>query len=456
MKETNKTELFETMPVPKAITKMAVPTVMAMLVTVLYNLADTYFVGMLNDPLETAAVTLAAPVLLAFNAVNNLFGVGSSSMMSRALGLKDYDTVRRSSAFGLYCAFFSAVLFSAFATIFRLPLLHLLGAGAENMAPTSAYMLYTVSLGAAPAILNVVMSYLFRSEGASLHAGIGTMSGCVLNIILDPFFILPQFLNMGAAGAGFATFISNCVALIYFLVLMFVRRGKSFISIHPRDFRPSRRIVREVFGVGIPACIQNLLNVVGMTILNNFCAAFGSEAVSAMGISHKITMIPMYVALGISQGAMPLVGYNFASGNHKRMKQAVLFSIKVGVTVALAGAALYWIFAGPIIRAFMENELVVEYGSAFIRGFCIAQPFLAMDFIAVGVFQACGMGGRSLVFAILRKIVLEIPAIIILNKIWPMYGLSYSQFAAELILAIAAVIFLIRIFRNLEKKTALK
>ncbi len=452
MKETNKTELFETMPVPKAITKMAVPTVLAMLVMVIYNLADTYFVGMLNDPIQTAAVTLAAPVLLAFNAVNNLFGVGSSSMMSRALGLKEYDTVRKSSAFGLYSALICALLFSVFATIFRQPLLHLLGAEEENMAATSAYMFYTVTLGAAPCILHIVMSYLFRSEGASLHAGIGTMSGCFLNILLDPFFILPQFLNMGAAGAGFATMISNTVALLYYLVLLFVRRGKTCISVDPRDFRPSRRIVKEVFGVGVPACIQNLLNVTGMTILNNFCAAFGSEAVSAMGISHKITMIPMYIALGMSQGAMPLVGYNYASGNVKRMKQAVTFTVKVAVSISVAGAILYWFFAGSIMKAFMENTLVVQYGSAFIRGFCLAQPFLAMDFIAVGVFQACGMGSRSLLFAILRKIVLEIPAIIVLNIIFPMYGLSYAQLVAEVILATAAVIFLARIFRKLEKR----
>ena len=174
------------MPIPKAVMQLAIPTVISSLVMVIYNLADTYFVGMLNDPIQNAAVTLAAPVLLAFNAINNLFGVGSSSMMSRALGSKDMDTVYKSSAFGFYCALFSGLLFSVLYTVFSAPLLVVLGANAETAQATGGYLMWTVSFGAAPAILNVVMAYLVRAEGASLHASIGTMSGCLLNILLDP------------------------------------------------------------------------------------------------------------------------------------------------------------------------------------------------------------------------------------------------------------------------------
>ena len=210
MKDEKKTDLFERMPVPKAVMTLAVPTILSSLVMVFYNLADTYFVGMLNNAVQNAAVTLAAPVLLAFNAVNNLFGVGTSSMMSRALGRKDYDTVARSSAFGFYCSIFSGLLFSLLCTVFSGPLMVLLGADAETMEATAGYLFWTVNLGAAPAILNVVMAYLVRSEGAALHASAGTMSGCILNIILDPIFIMPWGLNMGAAGAGCATFLSNC------------------------------------------------------------------------------------------------------------------------------------------------------------------------------------------------------------------------------------------------------
>src|SRR5699024_10747901 len=188
--------------------QLSLPIVISSLVTILYNLADTFFVGMLNNPVENAAVTLVYPVTLAFNAVNNLFGVGVSSAMSRNLGCKEYNQVRICSAFGFYGALASGLLFSLPCTVFRTPLLALLGTDAQTLDATMGYMKWTVLCGALPAILNVVQSYMVRSEGSPLHASIGTMSGCLLNIVLDPIFILPWGLNMGAAGAGLATFLS--------------------------------------------------------------------------------------------------------------------------------------------------------------------------------------------------------------------------------------------------------
>lgn len=452
MEDAKKTELFESLPIPKAVMQLAIPTVISSLVMVLYNLADTYFVGMLNDPIQNAAVTLAAPVLLAFNAVNNLFGVGSSSMMSRALGRGDMDTVYKSSAFGFYCALISGILFSLLYTVFSAPLLVVLGASEETAKATGEYLLWTVSFGAAPAILNVVMAYLVRAEGAALHASIGTMSGCFLNIILDPIFILPWGLNLGAAGAGCATFLSNCVACLYFFVLLFVRHGRTYVCISPRQFRPTVRIVRGVCGVGVPASIQNLLNVTGMTVLNNFAASFGSDAVAAMGIAQKINTVPFQIALGISQGIMPLISYNYASGNTRRMKKTFFFTARISLMFLILVMLGYLFFADSLVRMFMQNEGIVAYGTAFLRGMCLAMPFLCMDFLAVGVFQACGLGKNAFVFAILRKIVLEIPALFLLNWLFPLYGLAYAQLVAEVILAAAAVIVLARLFRRLEHR----
>ncbi len=452
MENTSKTQLFEQTPIPKAVMTLAIPTIISSLVMVIYNLADTYFVGILNDPVQNAAVTLAAPVLLAFNAVNNLFGVGSSSMMSRALGQKDYDTVYRSSAFGFYCALASGILFSVMYSLFHTPLLHMLGTDRGTFAATGEYLKWTVSFGAAPAILNVVLAYLVRSEGSSLHASLGTMSGCVLNIILDPFFILPWGLNLGAAGAGLATFLSNCVACIYFFVLLYVKRGHTYVCIKPSMFGFRRTIVLGVCGVGIPASIQNLLNVTGMTVLNNFTSSFGADAVAAMGIVQKINMVPLQIALGTSQGIMPLISYNYASGNIKRMKQTLLFTAKITLSFLTVVTIGYYLGAGGLTSLFMKNEIIVGYGTKFLHGFCISLPFLCMDFLAVGVFQACGMGKKALVFALLRKIVLEIPALFILNYLFPLYGLAYAQFAAEFILAIAAVLVLMRLFQGLQKQ----
>ena len=450
MAQTNdKAYLFESMPIPKAVANLSIPMVVTSLVMVIYNLADTYFVGMLNDPIQNAAVTLAYPVMLAFNAVNNLFGVGTSSMMSRSLGAGDYEKVKSCSAFGFWGAVFSGLTFALVCTVFRTPLMLLLGADETTMAATGQYMLWTVSFGAMPAILNVVQGQMVRSEGAALHASIGTMSGCILNIILDPIFILPWGLNMGAAGAGLATCISNGVACVYFLVLARVKKGKTFVCMDIRRLKnlPSS-VVLGILGVGVPASIQNLLNVLGSTILNNFTAAFGATAVAAMGVAHKINMIPMQIALGFSQGIMPLVSYNYASGNRKRMKEAILFAMGIIVPAMAAVTAGYWFGAPGLIHLFMDNPEIIAYGSRFLQGMCLGLVFLSVDFVAVGVFASLGMGKYSLTFAILRKVVLEIPLLFVLNHFFPLYGLAYAQFLAEVILAIAAVVMLVRIFRQ--------
>lgn len=321
--------LFETEKISTAILKLAIPTVLSSLVMTIYSLADTFFVGMLNNSVENAAVTLSAPVLLAFNAVNNLFGVGGSSMMSRALGRKDYATAYKSSAFSFYLSIVAGILFSALAFFFNSELLVLIGADAVTVRATQGYLKWTVVFGAVPSILNVVMAYLVRAEGSAMHASIGTMTGCLLNIVLDPLFVLPQFIGMGAEGAGLATFISNCVAVLYFLVLLCVKRKETYVSLSPRNVCFKRFIVLGVCAVGVPASIQNLLNVTGITLLNNLTSGYGADAVAAMGIAQRLNNVPFSIANGFTQGLMPLVSYNFASGNYKRMKDGVRFSAKV-------------------------------------------------------------------------------------------------------------------------------
>lgn len=450
--DNEKTYLFEAMPIPRAVAELSIPMVVASLVMVIYNLADTFFVGMLNDPVQNAAVTLVYPVMLAFNAVNNLFGIGTSSMMSRSLGRGDYEMVRSSSAFGFYGAVFSGLLFTLLCTLFRNPLLALLGADEITWEATAGYMLWTVNCGAIPAILNVVQGQMVRSEGASVHASIGTMSGCILNIILDPIFILPWGLNMGAAGAGLATFLSNCVSCGYFFVLARVKKGKTFISLDIRRLKTmSKEVVTGILGVGVPAAIQNLLNVTGTTILNNFTAVYGASAVAAMGVAQKINMLPLQVCLGFSQGIMPLVSYNYASGDRKRMKNAIVFSMGLILPIMLAVTVGCWFGAPSLIQMFMDNADIIAYGSAFLRGLCLGMVFLFTDFMAVGVFSALGLGRYALVFAILRKVVLEIPLLFLLNALFPLYGLAYAQFVTEVVLAAAAILMLMRIFRQDEK-----
>lgn len=445
----SRTELFESKPIPKAVAELSVPMVITSLVMVIYNLADTFFVGMLGNPVQNAAVTLIYPVMLAFNAVNNLFGIGTSSMMSRALGKGDYEQVRISSAFGFYGAVFSGLAFALSCTLFRGPLLRLLGADSVTIEAAGNYMFWVVSCGAMPAILNVVQAQMTRAEGASLHAGIGTMGGCILNILLDPVFILPWGLDMGAAGAGLATFLSNCAACVYFLILARVKRGNTFVCMDIRRLKHlTKDVVAGILTVGIPASIQNLLNVTGSAILNNFTAAYGASAVAAMGVANKVNNLPMQICLGFSQGIMPLVSYNYASGNHKRMKGSILFGLRIVLPVMALVSVAYFLWAPWFIGLFMDIPEIIAHGTRFLRGMCLGLTFLCMDFMAVGVFAALGKGKYALAFALLRKVVLEIPLLFLLNRLLPLYGLAYAQFQTEVVLTLAAITMLVRIFRQ--------
>lgn len=450
MEQQGNKELFEETPVPKAACKLMIPTVISSLVMIIYSLADTYFVGLLNNPEETAAVTLASTVLLAFNAVNNLFGVGTSSMMSRALGSKDYDVVSKSAVFGFYCSLISGLIFSLLCFVFKNPLLNILGADSETVYATSEYLKWTVIFGASPAILNVVLAFLVRAEGAAFHASIGTMSGCILNIILDPVFILPWGFNMGASGAGLATFISNCVACAYFIILLFVKRKNTFISLNPKKFCFRKNIVTGICSVGIPASIQNLLNVISMTILNNFTASYGADAVAAIGIAQKINLVPVQVAMGGGQGIMPLISYSYASGNNERFKSTIKFMAKIMLPSMIIVALICWINSDILISMFMEEEQIIKYGVVFLRGFSIAMPFLVADYMIVAVFQGIGMGKQSFVFAVLRKVIFEIPAVFALNYIFGYSGLTYSSAVAEVAMSFIGLYVLKKILNKIR------
>lgn len=448
----NKTYLFEKAAIPKAVLALCVPTILSSLVMVFYGLADTYFVGMLNDPLQNAAVTLANPMLMMYNAVTALFGVGSSSLISRALGSKNYEQVKRSSATGIFLAIFSGILFTLAFTFFKTFILSLLGADAATINATSEYLKWTVTLGAVPSIFNITMAFMIRSEGAAIHASIGTMCGCFLNILLDPIFILPFGLNMGVAGAGCATFISNCAASVYFIGFLYFKRKETYISLSPSKITLTKNMLFSICSVGIPAMAANLLTVTSQVILNNFTAIYGSSAVAAMGIAMRIDTIPLNIGNGLSSGIMPVIGYNYASGNVKRMKEALMFTIKCAVSFIGAVALIYFIFAQVPVSWFISNQEVIDVGAGLLRGLCIALPFYCFDSIAAGVFQACGFGRYSLLFTIARQVCLMIPLIFILDFFFPLYGLAYSYFVSEVVLSFFAFYMLRQIFKQLEKE----
>lgn len=443
----SRTWLFEKEKISKAVFRLSIPTICSNLVMILYSLADTFFVGMINSPAQSAAVSIISPVLLAFNAINNLFGVGASSMMSRAMGAKDYKTLRRSSAFGFYGSLFCGVLFSLFCALFASPLLTLLGASGETLDPSRRYLIWAVILGAPFAILNVVMGYLVRAEGNTLQASIGTMSGAFINILLDPIFILG--FGMKAEGAALATMISNVCACLYFYGYLYVKRKSTLVCISFREFGFKRNIVSGVCAVGVPASIQNLLNVVSQVLMNNIAASYGTTAVAALGIAFRSSQVLMYVGMGISQGVMPLIGYTYAARMISRMKECIFYTMRLSILILFALTVLYELFPAQIMEAFIRDPDTVAIGSVLIRGMALSNPFLAIDFMNVGVFQACGKGAQSLILAILRKGVFEIPFMFLFNSLMGINGIGFSALAAEVLMAAISLTML----RALLKKT---
>lgn len=447
-KDLNKEELFERMPVTKAIFTLTIPMIITSIISIFYNLSDTYFVGILNDPIQNAAVTFVAPAMTLFYAVTNLFGIGGSSLMSRKLGEKDYASVEKASATALYFGLFFSLLLSAITLIFNSQMLHILGTSSETESITKQYLFWTVGVGAIPGIMNLLISFLLRAEGRSLQASIGNIAGCVLNIILDPIFILPWGLNLGAAGAGFATFISNCCSFVYFMFLLFKLKGKTYVSINPKNFTLNPEILKNIFVVGIPGVFQNILNVIGMTILNNLAGNFGTDAVASIGIVNKLNQLPIQVVFGFSQGVMPLIGYNYAAKNFPRMKSVIGKTFKITLS-CLAAIVCLNIFAGEyLVRFFMDNDSIVKIGYQFLKGSAISLPFMCIDFVVVGVSQSFGIGKCALIFSFIRKAFLEIPFLYIFSSGFGLYGLAYTSAAGEIIMAAIALVVLKKLLKR--------
>ena len=447
-KKVTREELFEKSPVWNAIFSLTIPMIISSLVAMVYNLSDTFFVGVLNDSVQNAAITLTAPAMTLFYGITNLFGIGASSLMSRSMGQKDIQTVKRAAATGLYLAFCGAIMLSVVTTLFNGQTLHLLGTDATTYRATKDYLFWTVCLGAIPSIMSIMFSYLLRAEGRSLQASIGQMSGCILNIILDPFFILPFGLNLGAAGAGLATFVANCVACTYFLVYIMKQKEHTYVCINPAFVTLKKNILGSIFIVGIPGVFQNILNVFSMTILNNIVAEYGADVVASVGIANKINQLPIQIVFGFTQGVMPLIGYNYAAKNFGRMKEVIKKTYMVTLSALLCILVLFNVAGQPIIRFFMDNNEIVKTGAWFLSGFGISLPFMCIDFMVVGISQSFGMGKPALIFSFLRKLFLEIPFILLLNSVAGVLGIAYAQCATEVIMAIVAFFVQLSILKN--------
>ncbi len=311
---TDKTYLFETMPVKKAVLKQIIPSIAGQMIVLIYNLADTYFVGMLNEPIQTAAVTVVASPFLLLTVVSNLFGVGGASLIARALGQHDKARAKQISSITFWYGLGSAVIFSVLFGLLASPILRLCGATDATYDIALGYAKWVIIIGGAGTILNILLADIIRAEGNSLIAALGVSMGGVANIILDPFFVLPKFLGMGAVGAGAATAISNMLAALFLLSYIFAKRKSSVISIAPGHLKYIGEHIRGIVSIGIPSAVQYALTVVAVSMVTKFVSGYETAAVAGYGIARKLDWLPLYFSIGVSKGMLPLLAYNYSSG----------------------------------------------------------------------------------------------------------------------------------------------
>lgn len=420
-------DVFEKYPVPKAVFTMALPTVLSMLVTVFYNMADTFFVGQTGDANQVAAVSLTTPVFLLSMAVGNIFGIGGSSFISRLLGEGHEEKAKKVSSFCCY----GCILFGIFMMIFFLGgmnlILKLIGADANTSGFAKDYLTY-IGYGAVFVVFSNAFGNIVRSEGAAKQAMIGMMLGTVVNIILDPIMILG--LNMGVAGAALATVIGNICATLYYLFYFW--KGKTVLSISPKLFSMDRDILTGVFSIGIPASLNNVLMSLSNIVLNIYLVSYGNAAVAGMGVAMKVNILVILVCLGMGMGVQPLVGYNYGANNHHRMKQVIKFGILCNICIGTLVTLIYCIFTQPIINAFINDPDVIAYGITMLRVLMISGPFIGIMFVFNFSFQAMGKALPSLLLSIGRQGLFFFPILILSNKLFGLDGVIFAQPLADI------------------------
>lgn len=453
-----KKDLFENTSVGKAVLKLALPSVLGQIILVIYNMADTLFIGMTGSDELITAVTVCMPAFMFLSAVSNLFGVGSASVISRALGREDARRARLASAFAVWGCLTVTVLYCLAVFLLRDGFLDLLG-GSDPVVHrnAAAYLTVAVILGGTATSMSTLMSHLIRATGFSFEASLGIVIGGVLNIGLDPLFmfvILPK--GQEALGAAIATALSNLCSLCYYLLVIIFRRKRFSLSIRFRPEMLREGIPSDIFRVGIPACLMTLCENISYAVLDNLIAASGTAAQAGIGVAKKVNMLAHSFVRGMSQGVLPLIGYNYASGSRKRMKSVIFFSAGVSFLIALSCLGVNALFSEELIGLFIRTEAdSLRYGAAFLRILSIGAPFSAWAYAVISFFQATGRGGSSLILALMRKGLIDIPLMFLLNKRIPTFGIVAATPITDILCCVtAAVLFAIFIREHGTDKSA--
>ena len=382
--KTDQTELFEHTPVRRAVLALILPTVISHIITVVYNMADTFFIGQMNDPDQVAAATLSLPLFFMLTGIANLFGIGGSSLISRSLGAGDRDKACQGAAFSIW----AAAAYSAVIWLLRPALLSWLGADSGTYRYCADYVLWTTVLGGVPTVLSACLAHLVRAEGDSLRSSAGIAMGGILNIVLDPILIFG--LGLGVMGAALATMLSNAAALLYFVLLILRRRGNMVIRFSPKHFTLSGRIPGDVLLVRFPSFLMMLMSTVSNLTLNKLVVSYSNQAIAGMGIAKKIDMLVTAVSNGMTQGVLPLIGYCYAAGRCDRMREAIKTAFLHSCSIAVGGAAALSACAPLVIRAFLADEVTVAYGQHFLRVICLTCPAVSITMMTICISRPPG------------------------------------------------------------------
>ena len=447
-KAIDKTFLFEQMPVKKAVLKQILPSVISQMIVLIYSLADTYFVGLLNEPQQTAAVTIVSSAFTMLTAVSNLFAIGGASLAARALGQRNDEKAKQICAVSFWGGLVTSVLFSVFFWSLSSPLLYLCGATAATYELAFGYAKWVIMIGGPGTVLNVLLANLIRAEGDAFTAALGVSLGGICNIVLDPIFVLPRFLNMGAVGAGVATAISNIFATLFFLLFVAVKRKSIIVNLSLARLKYAKRHMKGILSVGVPSAVQYALTVISIAAISKFVSRYATEAVAALGIVKKLDQLPLYFSIGVANGLLPILAYNFSSGNQKRRHEAFMFGCCISFGFSLLCVAAFELFAPILTGLFINDPLTVSYSASFLRIMVIAMPMMSICYPMIIQFQAIGNVKASLICSVLRKGVLDIPLLFLLDRLVPLYGCMAVQPVVDTISLIAALYF----YRKLKRQ----
>ena len=433
--------LFEKAPVPQAVLKNALPAMAAMLMVLIYNLADTFFISQTHSDILVAAVSLATPVFLIFMAVGTVFGIGGTSVISRAFGQGRAEYAKKVCSFCMWGCVAVGIIMSLAFLFFMDQILTLIGASTDTWEPTKTY-LTIVALGGPFVLISVCYSNVLRAEGQPNKAMAGQVLGNLLNVILDPIMILA--FNWGIAGAAIATVIGNVAGAGYYI--LYFLQGKSTLSIHIRDFSVKGQIFTGVLSIGIPASLGSLLMSVSQIIVNARMAGYGDMALAGMGVAMKVTMMTVMVCIGFGQGVQPLLGYCVGAKLWERFKKIMRFSIFLSLGLSTAMTGLCYLLRDSIIRVF-------DYATTFTSILLTTSFLFGVFYVLTNALQAMGAAAQALIVNLSRQGIIYIPALFLLQAMLQANGLAWAQPVADLLsTALVALLYLWTSRRMMREK----